>query len=62
VFKIRLNDGSICESCKHFEHECNLEERCIENCSHANKEVQEIFVDDYEYEKVVLECKGYDKR
>jgi hypothetical protein len=58
--KMRLNDGSICSSCKYFEHDCDLDNGCTEYCLHPDKEVHDLFVDDYDYEKVISECKGYE--
>lgn len=59
---MRVNDGSICGECKHFEHDCDLDNGCMELCLHPNHEVVEIFVDDYDYEQVVSVCKGYENR
>lgn len=56
---MRINDGSICSNCKHFEHECDLDNGCIERCEHKDEKVHDIFVDNYDYEKVVTECNGY---
>jgi len=58
---VRINDGSICADCKHFDHECDSEWGCAENCYHTDEKVKELFVDDYDYEKVISECKGYEK-
>lgn len=54
---MRINDGSICSSCKYFEHDCNLDNGCMEYCLHPDENVREIFVND----KVISECKGYEK-
>ena len=54
---MRINDGSICNNCKHFEHDCDLDNGCIERCGHFDEKIRDIFVDDYE--KVLTECSGY---
>lgn len=49
---------SICKDCDNFEHECNEEFICEENCFSKNKEVRERFYDTEE----IKECEGFEGR
>lgn len=57
---MRVNDGSICSNCKHFEHVCDLDNGCLEQCDCNDKKVREIFANDYD--KIITECSGYENR
>ena len=57
---MRINDGSICNQCFHFNHEC-YDTGCEEYCDNDNSVAKELFCDDYDYDKIVIECPGFKK-
>ncbi|MEW5569640.1 hypothetical protein [Rossellomorea marisflavi] len=54
---MRINDGSICINCKYFDHDCDLENGCIEYCENSNENIRDSFLnDDIE---PIKECEGF---
>lgn len=53
---MRLNDGSLCTQCKHFEHECDLENGCMEIRASPSKLIKDRF---WEAEESIKQCDGF---
>ena len=59
---MRINDGSICSDCKHFEHECDVpigedDFQCIELCNHPNVDIA---IKYHEISDEIKECEGFE--
>lgn len=54
---MKINDGSICASCKYFSHECGVGEDydCVEYCSHDNDFISDKFWNG----ETIKECEGF---
>lgn len=59
MINLKIQD-SICTGCKHFWHECGVEELdygCAEYCYHSDNVIKDRFYDEFE----IKECDGFDE-
>lgn len=55
---MKVNTNSLCNSCKHFWHECGVPEldyECEETCSSENEQTREEFESEFE----IMDCNDF---
>ena len=58
---MRINDGSICRGCEHFEHQCDVSDYefgydCYEDCRNSNNSI----VENFHKDGVIIKCKAFE--